>query len=57
MATNDTGGGLTMHRGRDLLPEERRKAALFVASQSDDVDDCADLLAMLGLGASEGLDR
>lgn len=57
MSQNDTGGGLTMHRARDLSAEERHKAARFVASEAYNAHDCADLLDMLGLSASEGLDR
>ncbi|WP_162830354.1 hypothetical protein [Amycolatopsis palatopharyngis] len=57
MSQNDTGGGLTMHRGRDLSAEERHKAARYVASEAYNAYDCADLLSMLGLNAAEGLDR
>lgn len=34
--------------------EMRRSAARFVASQSTDATDCAELLAMLGLDAKDG---
>lgn len=34
--------------------EMTRKAARFIASQSTDATDCAELLAMLGLDAKDG---
>jgi hypothetical protein len=35
--------------------ERQRKAALAVAHRAVDVDDCAELLAMLGLTPQDGL--
>lgn len=40
----------------DNPPEERAAAVRTVASNSIDVDDCAELLEMLGLDPGEGHD-
>lgn len=40
--------------GDRTLPDQRRKAARFVAASATDAIDCAELLDMLGLDASEG---
>jgi hypothetical protein len=38
-------------------PEQRRKAARAVATLATDAEDCAQLLAMLGLSAADGLSK
>ena len=38
-------------------PEQRRMAARTVAGLATDAQDCAQLLAMLGLSAEDGLSR
>ncbi|TDQ01453.1 hypothetical protein [Labedaea rhizosphaerae] len=38
-------------------PEQRRKAARAVATLATDAEDCAQLLAMLGLTAADGLSK
>ncbi|MFF1612800.1 hypothetical protein ACFVYA_33960 [Amycolatopsis sp. NPDC058278] len=38
-----------------LSPEQRRRGARMVASSADDADDCATLLAILGLDPADGL--
>jgi hypothetical protein len=38
-----------------LTREQRRRGARMVASAADDVDDCAALLAILGLDPADGL--
>jgi hypothetical protein len=38
-----------------LSPEQRRRGARMVASAADDADDCAALLATLGLNPADGL--
>lgn len=38
----------------DLSTEQKRKAALLVASNATDVQDCADLLGYLGLMPEDG---
>lgn len=39
----------------DALPEQRHRAARHVAARSTSAEECAELLAMLGLTAEEGL--
>jgi hypothetical protein len=38
-----------------LSREQRRRGARVVASSADDADDCATLLAILGLNPADGL--
>lgn len=38
-----------------LSPEQRRRGARVVASAADDAEDCATLLAILGLDPADGL--
>ena len=38
-----------------LTPEQRRRGARVVASAAHDADDCATLLAILGLDPADGL--
>ncbi len=38
-------------------PNERRRAARRIATEAADAEECAELLAMLGLTAADGLER
>ncbi|MEU4669643.1 hypothetical protein AB0F91_17085 [Amycolatopsis sp. NPDC023774] len=44
-----------LHSTRDLPDDQRRHVVRLVASAAEDVDDCALLLAILGLDAADGL--
>lgn len=57
MAQNDTNHVITMQRPVELSPGVRGRAARFVASNALDRQDCAELLEMLGLDATEGVRR
>ena len=41
----------------DNPPDQRRRAARHIAAHSKTAEECAELLAMLGLTAEDGLDR
>jgi hypothetical protein len=43
--------------GANCPPEQLRRAARYIASQSDNAEACAELLDMLGLTAADGLAR
>lgn len=47
--------GHTVGAAAGCTPEQRRRAARTVAGVARDVEDCALLLAALGLSAAEGL--
>lgn len=47
----DPGPPLLAEVGCTVTPEMARRAALVVAERSTDSEDCAELLAMLGLKA------
>lgn len=54
---------LTKDPARPLLtisdnpPEQRRRAARHIAARANSRQECAELLAMLGLTADDGLNR
>jgi hypothetical protein len=43
--------------GANCPPEQLRRAARYIASRSDDAQECAELLDVLGLTAADGLTR
>ncbi|MEV6899232.1 hypothetical protein [Amycolatopsis sp. NPDC051372] len=44
-----------LHSAHELPDDQRRHVVRLVASSAEDVDDCALLLAILGLDAADGL--